>query len=147
MKHSLQLCLPLILLFMVPAFAQTARDPVKDRQALTDLEQEWLHARDAATLERILATDFVHVIPVDHFLTKREHIDWVVKHPEPEERRTKFDKLNVRLYGDVGIVNGSVIATNDSGKELDRTMFTDVFVFRDGRWQAVNAQENKVRRW
>jgi hypothetical protein len=47
----------------------------------------------------------------------------------------------------VGIVNGSVIATNDSGKVLDRTMFTDVFVFRDGRWQAVNAQENKVRRW
>jgi hypothetical protein len=24
-------------------------------------------------------------------------------------------------------------------------MFTDVFVFRDGRWQAVNAQENAIR--
>src|SRR5690348_5174401 len=103
MKHSLQLCLPLILLFMIPAFAQTARDPVKDRQALTDLEQEWLHARDAATLDRILASDFVHVINIDHFLTKQEHIEWVVKHPEPKGRHTKFDKLNVRLYGDVGL--------------------------------------------
>jgi hypothetical protein len=51
----------------------------------------------------------------------------------------------VRLYGDVGIVNGSVIATDENGKELDRTMFTDVFVFRGERWQAVNAQENQVR--
>ena len=147
MQHSLELCLPLILLFIVAAFAQTARDPVKDRQALIALEEEWLHAHDATTLDRILASDFVHVINIDHFLTKQEHIEWVVKHPEPKGRHTKFDKLNVRLYGDVGIVNGSVIATDGPGKEIDRTMFTDVFVFRDGRWQAVNAQENKVRRW
>ncbi|HKW16540.1 MAG TPA: nuclear transport factor 2 family protein [Terriglobales bacterium] len=127
-------------------FASNPQDPAKDRQAIIVLEQEWLHARDAATLNRILASDFVHVIPVDHFLTKQEHIDWVVQHPEPKDRHTRFDKLNVRLYGNVGIVNGSVIATDDSGKELDRTMFTDVFVFRDGRWQAVNAQENGVRK-
>jgi hypothetical protein len=30
-------------------------------------------------------------------------------------------------------------------EEVDRTVFTDVFVWRDGRWQAVNAQENTVR--
>lgn len=145
MKHFLQLYLSLILLFIVPASAQTARDPARDRDAIIALEQQWLHAHDAATLDRILASDFVHVIPFDHFLTKQEHVDWLLKHPDPKDRRTKFDKLNVRLYGDVGIVNGSVIATDDSGKELDRSMFTDVFVFRGGRWQAVNAQENEVR--
>jgi hypothetical protein len=135
----------LAILFVCPAFSQTARGPEKDRAALVALEQEWLHAEhDAATLERILASDFVHVVPADRLLTKQEHIDWAVKHPEPKGRHARFDKLNVRLYGDVGIVNGSVIATDDSGKELDRTMFTDVFVFRDRRWQAVNAQENGV---
>jgi Domain of unknown function (DUF4440) len=127
-------------------WTETVRKPANDRVEIINLEQDWLHAHDAASLDRILAPDFVHVIPIDHFLTKQEHIDWVVKHPEPKERHTNFDKLNVRLYGDVGIVNGSVIATDDNGKELDRTMFTDVFVFRGGRWQAVNAQENQVRR-
>jgi len=39
----------------------------------------------------------------------------------------------------------TVIASDPSGKELDRTMFTDVFVYRDGRWQAVNGQENAVQ--
>ena len=111
MKHTLQIYLSLIFLLVVPAFAQTARDPAKDRQALTELEQEWLHAHDAATLDRILASDFVHVIPFDHFLSKQENIDWAVKHPEPKNRHTKFGKLKVRLYGDVGIVNGSVVAT------------------------------------
>jgi len=102
-------------------------------------------ASNAATLDRILASDFVHVVPVDHFLTKQEHIDWVIKHPEPKDRHTRFDKLHVRLYGDVGIVNGSVIASDLNGKQIDRTMFTDVFVCRDGRWQAVNGQENGIR--
>ncbi len=46
--------------------------------------------------------------------------------------------MRVRIYGDVGIVNGTVV----SGTQ--RTAFTDVFAFRDGRWQAVNAQENAI---
>jgi hypothetical protein len=146
MMHLIRLRIFLPFLFIIPALGQTARQPAKDRQAITDLEQKWLHSHDGSTLDRILASDFVHVIPVDHFLTKQEHIDWVVKHPEAKGRHTKFDKLNVRLYGDTAIVNGSVIAAEDNGKELDRTMFTDVFVFRDGRWQAVNAQENVIRR-
>ena len=35
---------------------------------------------------------------------------------------------------------------NDSdGKEMARNVFTDVFVYRDGCWQAVNGQETDVR--
>jgi len=96
----------------ISLWSQATRDPTKDREAIIALEQEWLHASNAATLDRILASDFVHVVPVDHFLTKQEHIDWVIKHPEPKDRHTRFDKLHVRLYGDVGIVNGSVIASD-----------------------------------
>jgi Domain of unknown function (DUF4440) len=144
-RYKLAIVIIPFLLFGFAA-AQSSRKAEKDRQTIIALEQEWLHAEhDATTLDRILASDFVHVVPVDHFLTKQEHIDWAVKHPEPKDRHTKFDKLNVRLYRDVGIANGSVVATDASGKELGRTMFTDVFVYRDGRWQAVNAQENAVR--
>jgi hypothetical protein len=54
--------------------------------------------------------------------------------------------MRVRIYGDVGIVNGLVVTTDDKDHEVDRTVFTDVFGWRDGRWQAVNAQENAVRK-
>jgi len=46
--------------------------------------------------------------------------------------------------GEVGLVTGLVISTGADGRE-DRTVFTDVFVRRNGRWQAVNAQENAVQ--
>jgi hypothetical protein len=142
----IRISLTLALLFMsAPGIAQQDRDRPQDLEAVTQLENQWLHAKDAATLDRILAPDFVHVIPADHFLTKQEHIHWFVQHPEPADRRTRFDKFQVRFYGDMAIVNGSVIATDDHGKELERTMFTDVFILRDGRWQAVNGQENTAR--
>ena len=134
-----------LLVLSVPAFAQHQSDRTSDRATITQLENLWLHAKDAATLDRILAPDFVHVIAADHFLTKQEQINWFEKHPQPASRRVKFDKFQVRFYDDVAVVNGSVIAVDGSGKELERTMFTDVFVLRDGRWQAVNGQENAVR--
>ena len=125
---------------------QTSRSPESDRKALLSIEDEWLHARDAATLGRILADDFVHPVAQGVFLSKAEHIDWYVKHLPPPTRKTRFDRLQVRLYGDTAVVNGMVISSDESGKELDRSVFTDVFVYRDGRWQAVNAQEDRVSR-
>jgi ketosteroid isomerase-like protein len=56
-----------------------------------------------------------------------------------------FEGLQLRVYGDVGIVNGLVVTTKKDGNTASKTAFTDVFVNRDGRWQAVNAQENAVQ--
>jgi hypothetical protein len=73
---------PLVLLLVLGlAYGQSSQNPNKDREAIIALEQEWLHAHDAPTLESILAPDFVHVVPVDLFLKKQQHIVWVVAHP------------------------------------------------------------------
>jgi hypothetical protein len=40
--------------------AAQLRSTEHDRQALIDLENEWLNATDAQTLDRILASDFLH---------------------------------------------------------------------------------------
>src|SRR5262249_30931590 len=106
-------------------------------------EDQWLRARDAATLDRILAGDFVHPVPQGYFLSKAEHISWVVGHPPPPGLARRLERLQVRLYGRVGVVTGMVVAREGSGPER-RTLFTDVFELRDGRWQAVNAQENAI---
>lgn len=127
----------LALLLAWLAFAP-ARNPEEDRAALLNLEQQWLVGEgDAETLARILADDFVHPVPTGDFLSKAQHIGWSKAHPPPPTER-HFEKLHARVYGDVAIVSGIVV----SGTQ--RTIFTDVFVFRDGRWQAVNAQENPI---
>lgn len=122
------------------------RSAARDRQTLIDLENEWLNANDAQTLDRILASDFVHPVFTGDFLTKAQHIDWFTTHPRPANLKPRFERLDIRLYGDVGIANGTVMMSDENGKETGRNVFTDVFAYRDGRWQAINGQETDVRK-
>ena len=118
-----------------------------DRRALTDLENSWLKSEhDSAALERILAPDFIHPVVTGDFLTKEQHIYYSTKYLPPANLQNRFEALKVRIYGSVGIVNGIVVTSDENGKEVNRTVFTDVFAKRDGRWQAINAQENKVEK-
>jgi hypothetical protein len=128
-----------------PASASAPRDTTRDRSAIVALEHTWLGAQDRPTLERLLAPDFVHIVPGGAFLTRAEHIAWVTAHPRPASTKMSFGSLRVRLYGTVAVANGVVLARPAKGPAR-RSAFTDVFVFRDGRWQAVNAQEDLISR-
>lgn len=109
-------------------------------KAIADLEQHWLqHIDDPAVLQSILADDFVHVLP-SGFINKQQHIDYAKAHPRSAQESRSFEDLQVRVYGDTGIANGIVAVSGPTGTH--RSLFTDVFVKRNGRWQAVNAQEN-----
>ena len=129
------------------AAAAPQRTAEKDREALVALENEWLRSEhDAAALERILAPDFVHPVTTGDFLTKAQHIYYSAKYRPPANLKNRFENLNVRLYGDVGVVNGIVVTSDERGRDVYKTVFTDVFAYREGRWQAVNAQENRVEK-
>jgi hypothetical protein len=113
----------------------------KCKQEVLDLENHWLQVEnDPAALESILAPDFLHVVPAG-IITKDEQLNFMRKHPSPEQGSGSrhFENMHVRIYGNVGIVNGMVIATSAGGTQ--KALFTDVFVYREGKWQAVNAQE------
>lgn len=125
------------------AGAQTQAAVAATQKAIVRLEERWLaNENSPAALDGILADDFVHVLP-EGFISKKEHIDFVRAHPFGPFAVHKFEKLDVRVYGNVAIATGIVLAVR-IGKEdraPERTLFTDVFAFRNGRWQAVNAQE------
>ena len=131
----------LAVLVLAPQARQPVTPGTDQQRALEALEQRWLGVEDdPSALESILADDFIHVLPMG-FVTKREQIHYMRAHPAPKDATTRrFDDLRVRVYGIAGVVTGIVVATAPDGK-TDRTAFTDVFAFRDGRWQAVNAQE------
>jgi hypothetical protein len=117
--------------------SKVADNPEQD---LLQLEKKWLDAEDDPTvLESILADDFVHVLPLG-FVTKREQIDYLRSHPTAKRETRHFEGLRVRIFGRAGVVNGIVVATDADGKTR-RTLFTDVFAYRRGELQAVNAQE------
>ena len=135
---------PAPFLFLVLLFAPaTARAQHADSASVVSVEREWLAAlSDSATLERVLAPDFVHQLASGNEIGKRQHIAFVVAHPLPNVRRV-FERLDVRLNGTTAIATGVVRAEADPPQ---RTVFTDVFVKRNGRWQAVSAQETLIAR-
>ena len=73
----------LALLSLLAVVQAGQRNPEKDSQTITQLESEWLVARDAATFDQILADDFAHPVPTGDFLTR--HSIWIglpgISHP------------------------------------------------------------------
>jgi ketosteroid isomerase-like protein len=123
-----------------------ARDPQKDEQTLLQLENDWYHKRSVETLERIYAPDFWHIVADGQMFNGKDEIDYLRAHPQPkqDESRRKFEDVKVRFYGDVGIVTGRTVVTDEKGDVVRKTSFTDVFHWQDGRWRAVNGQETAV---
>src|SRR3984893_16283804 len=116
-----------------------SRDPKsaeKSKQELLALENRWLQVEDdPVALEGILASDFLHVVP-GAIITKDQHLQFLREHPAGGQRPEKrFEDLLVRVYGEAGIVNGAVIETTEHGER--KTLFTDVFAYRDGKWQPL----------
>ncbi len=115
----------------------------QSKQELLALENRWLQVEDdPVALEGILASDFLHVVP-GAIITKDQHLQFLREHPAGGKRPERhFENLHVRVYGEAGIVNGAVIETTEHGEH--KTLFTDVFAYRDGKWMAVSAQELPV---
>jgi hypothetical protein len=112
------------------------RSAEKSKQELLALENRWLQVEDdPVALEDILAPDFLHVVS-GVIITKAQHLQFLRQHSAGGQH---FEDLHVRVYGEAGIVNGAVIETTEHGE--CKTLFTDVFVYRHGNWQAVSAQE------
>ena len=122
-----------------------ARTPEADRAAVVVVEERWLaHISDPAALEAILADDFAHPVAAGVVLNKRQHIEWARAHPTPAGVTLSFETLDVRLYGDAAIATGITARRSNGNATPQSTIFTDVFVYRRGGWQAVSAQETPI---
>ena len=131
------------LLFKTPA--ARANDSAGDE--LIARENQWLAGtHDRAVLDDILAPDFLHPLGNGVFATKAQHIKYATTHLPPPNLHQRFEQMKVRIYGNIGIVNGIVVTSDQHGRDVERTVFTDVFLAREGRWRAINAQENKVQK-
>lgn len=111
------------------------------RSQLTKLEEEWTEANikgDKEALERILAEDYVGGAD-SH--TKREYIDKLT--PDPAVKSWELSDLTVEQDGDRATVKGTL--KQETAKETEVYEFTDKFVWRDNRWQAVASHTSRVR--
>ncbi|HEU5337423.1 MAG TPA: nuclear transport factor 2 family protein [Terriglobales bacterium] len=127
------------------------RSSPTDEQAIRRIENQWINASEmpAATrigfYERVLAPDGVHIVASGQRYTNREILDYYRKHPDPPSPpKARFRQLNVRVYGDTAIADGTTEIAGSKAAEGHENRFTDVFKRRNGRWVAINEQETPV---
>ena len=138
-SHLVECAVVALALFSCKGGLQSKADETS-KQELLALENRWLQVEgDPVAVEPILAADFLHVVP-GAIITKDQHLRFLREHPPTGPQPDKhLEDLHVRVYGKAGVVNGVVVKKTEQGER--KTLFTDVFAFRDGRWQAVSAQE------
>ncbi len=114
------------------------------------LERDWSQAslkKDIDTLNKIMADDWVNIDFQGKTVTKAQTIA-NLKTGLPATQAAGLGEMKVRVFGDSAIVTGSDTGKSGSkGKEvIEKYLWTDVFVRRNGRWQAVASQSTKVAR-
>lgn len=145
MPMPLRTLLPALLCACLLPTARAADATARVRGEIESLEHQWLNAaqsHDRATLDRILADDFVDVSSNGAFRSKA---DALAGGNAPPGATQTLHELRVRVYGDCAIANGVNVVHSDIQGWTVEVPFTDVFARRAGRWQAVSAQETPRR--
>jgi len=117
-------------------------------QTLINLEKSWneaLIANDLTAVDRILAEEWTGIDFRGAAVSKEETLAQL-RSGESRNEFVELGDMNVRVYGDTAVVMGTDTeksiyqGQNSSG----RYAFIDVFVKKDGRWQAVASQSTKI---
>lgn len=112
--------------------------------ALTDLEHEWTVANinaDKKKLNRILADDYVGTTFDGQTQGKADYLRTIER--DTSIQKWEFDELKVSLLGDRATLTGvlRLEVQNQRGQVGPIAFrFTDKFVWRDNRWQAVSSE-------
>lgn len=116
----------------------------KNEAALAQIEQAWarsLEQSDVAALGCILADEFEDAGP-DGKLTDRTAT--LAKAAEHRSIHHELSELHAHVQGDFGYIRGLAAAVDAQGKVVVRVRFTDVYVYRDERWQCVAGHESII---
>ena len=145
MKRILFGSLMSLTLTVFPSRAQSATE-----QDLLQLENEWSQAdlhKDAAALDRILADDWIGIDFEGTVLTKLQALKGIASDSNALQSTVLRD-MKVRIYGETAVITGTDTEQGEyHGKDSSgKYVWTDVFVRRNGRWQAVSSQSTKPAR-
>jgi ketosteroid isomerase-like protein len=117
----------------------------RSAQAVVDVENAWVHAlvnKDVNGLACILAPGFADATWDGNVWTRAQVIGAL---PQRKPHAIHLSNVNAHVDGDVAVVRGVNTLMRPDGKVIAAVDFTDMFKYRDGRWQAVTAQETLRR--
>ncbi|MFY9560425.1 MAG: nuclear transport factor 2 family protein [Terriglobales bacterium] len=140
MKTLATLAVLLILTLASPA-AECPKNQPRTEAALLELEQQWAQAlsrHDADTVACMVADEFEEA-DVDGSLHTRSQM--LAHIPQRKPGSNRLTEMRAYVEGNFAFVRGLNEVLDPSGKVIARVRFTDIFTYRDGRWQALAGHE------
>lgn len=120
-------------------------DPDLVLSQLTAIENEWNDANmkgNKAAIRRIVADEFRGVGANGSVENKEQMLAHTS--PAPQIASLTLSDLKVSLAGNTAVVTGLNTAKSKTGQRV-KFRFTDTFLWRDGRWQAISSQASQVK--
>ena len=117
------------------------KDQPKTEAALVELEQNWaaaLSRKDPDAIACMVADEFEDA-DVDGSLHSRSQM--LAHIPNRKPGTNHLSEMRAHVDGNSGFTRGLATLVDASGKIVARVRFTDVFTYRDGRWQALAGHE------
>lgn len=155
MKRFLGSLLLLVALGAICLGQSNDRKSSKDERAvqeLMQLERDIGKAnveRDYAFFDRVEAEEFIFTDSGGGLTTKKEDLAGLKAAPNPDNKLLSYDvdEMKVMLYGKTAVVTGRVTTkgTSKGNSWTSQSRFTDVFVWRDNRWQIVAGHSSRIR--
>jgi ketosteroid isomerase-like protein len=135
------LAIPLHALAVDCPQGQPKKDQPKTEAALIATEQTWADAlsrKDADTVACLLADEFEDA-DVDGSIHSRAEA--LAKIPKRKPGTNRLSQMRAHVEGNMGYTRGLAELVGPDGAVKARVRFTDVFTYRDGRWQALAGHE------
>jgi hypothetical protein len=142
-----------MLLFAGNLFAQTRPTPPgtpgEIKNELIQIEREIGRANlecDYRYFDRVEAEDFIFTDAAGGVSDKKQDMAGE-KDCHKSDGAYDVDEAEVRLYGNTAVVTGRVTTSHKNKEDkvvVRHSRFTDVFVWRDGRWQLVAGHSSRI---
>jgi len=137
-----------LLLSAAPA-AAAQRGPVQsDQDILIALERGWndaFYRRDVKFIENLLADEFVATYDDGTRGDKQKELELAATFNQAVESAVQDDFV-VKVYRDTAVVwfTLNIVGIKQGQRSPLTLRYTDVWVFRDGRWQCVSTHSTRV---
>lgn len=130
------------------AGVSSAQDVKSDQQILIELERAWdaaFHRQDAKFIETLLADEFIATYGDGSRGDKAKELSLATENKQQVDSR-RLDEFIVKTFGNTAVVWFTQILVGPvNGKPTEiRYRYVDVWVMRDGRWQAVASQSTRL---
>lgn len=124
--------------------ADCPKNQPRTEAALVQLEENWADAlshKDADTVACMVADEFEDADVDGSLHTRSQMLEHI---PQRKPGVNHLSEMRAYVEGNMGFTRGLATLVDASGKVVARVRFTDVFAYRDGRWQALVGQESLI---